>query len=83
MSISQYDSKMPNGKLQGTREPFERRSYESNNRNVRIRENSLKAVKLPNIFAELSRAPRARRCDLGSHPTRAPPPSFVAVYLDT
>ena len=58
---------MPNSKLQRTRDVFEIQFWKRNKRKVRIVVNSLKAVRLPNIFAELS-APRARRRDLGSHP---------------
>ena len=65
----QCSSKIPNGKLQLSRELFESRFCESYNRRIRIGGNSLKALKLPNILAKLSRAPRARRRDLGSHPT--------------
>ena len=60
---------MPNSKLQRTRYVFEMQFWKRDNRIVRIVVNSLKAVKLPNIFAKISQAPRARRRDSGNHPT--------------
>ena len=65
--ILQYGNKMPIGS-------FNERGDYSKEIRVTTTEmselgNSLKAVRLPNIFAEISQAPRARRRDLGSQPT--------------